>query len=264
MLGSNLVFNALACAIGPFTAQKEPLQILMYHCVQDSPKGLHYVPAAIFRDHVVHLAKKGYRSVTVRQLRNGWPEILNGPKTVVLTFDDLWASHIDHCLPVLKEHGFVGTFFVPTGFIKMHRYRSDNWPFVFNSELGSWKDVETLKASGMEIGCHSHTHPKMSALSRRQAEEEIGKSTRILSERLNEPIESFCFPFGKPGSYASWIIRMLPEFGYTTACTTRWGRPNLKSDLFELPRIEINGWDNIHRFRRKLEGHFDFLRWKRS
>jgi len=247
---------------GPFVAQRQPLLILMYHCVQDNPTGIDYVPVNVFRRHVAYLVDQGYKFQTMRQVYENWPAVVAGPKAVVLTFDDLWASQVDECLPIIKKYEGVGTFFVSTAHVGDRRRRPSGSPFGrCYSELGSWKDVRTLESSGMEIGAHTHTHPRMSDLSREQVREELETSNRILADFVNSPAVSFAFPFGRPSSYSPWIVSMLPTFGYKTACTTQWGRPVAGGSLLELPRIAIDGSDNLRRFAMKLRGDYDFLRW---
>jgi peptidoglycan/xylan/chitin deacetylase (PgdA/CDA1 family) len=264
MIGSRFVYGVLAHTVGPLTAQNQSLLILMYHQVQDSPCGIDYVPTRVFGQQIAFLADSGYKSLTIRQMCENWPDVTFGPKSVVLTFDDMWASHVDQCLPVLIRHGFVGTFFVPTGYVKNHRQRPIDGPFaIFGSDLGSWRDVETLEANGMEIGSHTHTHPMMSSLSYHEVEKELRTSAKILADRVKASVESFSFPFGQLSSYTPWIVSMLPDFGFKSACTAHWGRPCVSSSLLQLPRMNISGLDNMHQFRKKLDGHYDFLRWIR-
>ena len=78
------------------------------------------------------------------------------PKTVVLTFDDAVASHLDMVAPRLKELGFGATFFIT------HAWMNDREHFL------TWEQVGRLHALGFEIGNHSWTHagfesPRMAA-----------------------------------------------------------------------------------------------------
>ena len=41
---------------------------------------------------------------------------VNEPGTIVLTFDDLVASHATFVAPLLKKYGFGATFFITEGF----------------------------------------------------------------------------------------------------------------------------------------------------
>lgn len=264
MIATEITYNLIASTAGRFVAQRQPLLILMYHRIQDHPRGTDYVPIHVFRQHISYLIDEGFRFLSMRQVFENWPTVLTGPKTAVLTFDDLWASQIDECLPVMRQHGCVGTFFVPTAHIGDRRQRLSRAPFAcFQSDLGSWQDVELLEHNGMEIGAHTHTHARMSDLDQNEVVEELSTSNRILSGIVQSPITSFAFPFGRPSSYTPWIVSLLPAFGYKTACTTQWGRPVSESNLLELPRIAIDGLDDLARFAKKIEGHYDFLRWLR-
>jgi peptidoglycan/xylan/chitin deacetylase (PgdA/CDA1 family) len=67
-------------------------------------------------------------------------------KTVVLTFDDAVESHLSVVAPILKEHGFGGTFFIS------HAWMNDTENFM------TWEQVGALYAMGFEIGNHTWTH----------------------------------------------------------------------------------------------------------
>jgi peptidoglycan/xylan/chitin deacetylase (PgdA/CDA1 family) len=256
--------DAMALTAGPWVAQRESLLILMYHRVEDGPRNQYSVCLQAFHEQLAYLVDDGYEFLTMRQVHEKWPAVLSGAKSVVLTFDDLWASQTDACLPAMAERGAAGTFFVSTAHVRDERHRPTDGPFDTGvAELGSWKDVELLHRSGMEIGAHTHSHRKMSDLDPGAFAQELATSNRILVDMVKSPVTSFAFPYGRPSTYRSWMLPMLAEHGYTTACTTRWGRPTAQSNLLELPRIAIDGFDNLGRFARKLKGHYDFLRWKR-
>lgn len=63
-------------------------------------------------------------------------------KLVVLTFDDSAKSHFTVVRPLLKRHGFGGTFFVTKGF-----------DFPDNKkDYMTWKEISQLHKDGFEIG----------------------------------------------------------------------------------------------------------------
>jgi len=67
-------------------------------------------------------------------------------KTVALTFDDSVRSHLTVAAPLLKKHGFGGTFFVT------HAWMDDT-----NNYL-SWEEIAELDKMGLEVGNHSWSH----------------------------------------------------------------------------------------------------------
>ncbi|QDU80862.1 Polysaccharide deacetylase [Polystyrenella longa] len=69
-------------------------------------------------------------------------------KLVVLTFDDSVKSHITVVRPILKKHGFGGTFYITEGF-----------DFKENKESYlTWEEIAFLHRDGFEIGNHTRDH----------------------------------------------------------------------------------------------------------
>jgi len=67
-------------------------------------------------------------------------------KFIVLTFDDAVQFHLDFVIPLLKEMGFVATFFI------CNKWMSDTTNFM------NWKDVSEINQLGFEIGNHGWNH----------------------------------------------------------------------------------------------------------
>ena len=69
-------------------------------------------------------------------------------KLVVLTFDDGPESHFSVVTPILKQHGFGGSFYVCD--FDSFRFRKD-WYL-------SWSQMRQMVAAGLEIGNHTSGH----------------------------------------------------------------------------------------------------------
>ncbi|MCU0724951.1 MAG: polysaccharide deacetylase family protein [Planctomycetes bacterium] len=67
-------------------------------------------------------------------------------KTVVLTFDDAFRSHLDFVAPILGHHGFGATFFITA------RWMDDREHYL------DFEGVAALHRLGFEIGNHTHDH----------------------------------------------------------------------------------------------------------
>jgi len=73
-------------------------------------------------------------------------------KTVVFTFDDGCASHATVAAPILKKHGFSGTFYVSDAY--GFRDRKD-WYMT-------WRQIKGMSDDGFEIGNHTRGHGQLS------------------------------------------------------------------------------------------------------
>ena len=73
-------------------------------------------------------------------------------KTVVFTFDDGCVSHATIAAPILKQHGFSGTFYVSDAY--GFRERKD-WYMT-------WRQIKGMSDDGFEIGNHTRGHGMLS------------------------------------------------------------------------------------------------------
>ena len=95
--------------------------ILMYHYISVPPPGSDRtrrdlsVGPDIFRAHLITLREQGFTSITLSQLLYALQQGTPLPeRPIVLTFDDGYRDHYSHAYPILRQEGFVGTFFVFT------------------------------------------------------------------------------------------------------------------------------------------------------
>ena len=63
---------------------------------------------------------------------------------VSLTFDDALPCHLDSVVPLLNQHGFKGTFYVP---------------FTSSCLLDRWEEWQAISKVGHELGNHTIFHP---------------------------------------------------------------------------------------------------------
>ena len=118
-------------------------------------------------------------------------------KKVALTFDAAWgADKTSKIITTLKDNGILGTFFL----------------------VGFWmeKNEDKLKEiydAGFDIGTHSNTHPKMSALSKDQIRNELETSMNMITKVTGKPVKFFRPPFG---DYNDTLITTAGELGLKT------------------------------------------------
>jgi len=120
----------------------------------------------------------------------------------------------------------------------------------------SWDQIRELHASGVEIGCHTVSHPILSTLSRSEQESEIRQSRQRIEEELGEAPDLFAFPNGSRRDYDLDTLEILRSEGFKAACTTIRG-PNIPGcDPLQLKRIGV-GADSCMLLEARLSGLFD-------
>ena len=121
----------------------------------------------------------------------------------------------------------------------------------------SEEEVYSLERGGViEIGAHTMTHPLLSAFSADLQGDEILQSKTQLEALLNHPVTSFSYPYGGRNAYTMETVAKVQEAGFTSAFSNFAGLAWQGSDLFQLPRIQVQNQDG-EEFARLLSGWFD-------
>lgn len=102
--------------------------------------------------------------------------------------------------------------------------------------------LRALRAAGMDIGGHTHTHPILARQTVDAAREEIKHGKEKLESLLGEPIRVFAYPNGRPiKDYGTEHVGMVAECGFEAAVSTRPAAAGRRSGVHELPRF--TPWD---------------------
>jgi peptidoglycan/xylan/chitin deacetylase (PgdA/CDA1 family) len=110
----------------------------------------------------------------------------------------------------------------------------------------SWKEASELHRMGFSLGAHTVTHPALSGLSAREAEDEIRHSRAMLEARLSIPARHFCYPYDEAVRWGRRLpldqARMVREAGFTTGVTVVKGPVMQGTDLLAIPRLAVGDW----------------------
>jgi peptidoglycan/xylan/chitin deacetylase (PgdA/CDA1 family) len=116
------------------------------------------------------------------------------------------------------------------------------------SGVGEPAELETLTADQLlqladggliEIGAHTITHPRLSAVPRDRQLEEIRGSMRQLRELLDRDVLLFSYPFGAHDRTAAASARAA---GVACACTIAPQGVSASTDRYRLPRLPVDDW----------------------
>jgi peptidoglycan/xylan/chitin deacetylase (PgdA/CDA1 family) len=102
-------------------------------------------------------------------------------------------------------------------------------------ELMDWATLDSLDPEIITIGSHTLTHPILPTLDDAAIDCEIANSRRLLEQKLNRPINYFCYPNGAHDPRTSLAARR----NYKAAVTAENGVVNgtNSADIHGLPRI---------------------------
>ena len=120
----------------------------------------------------------------------------------------------------------------------------------------SWDQVREMSRSGIEMACHTVTHPILSTLERVDQETEILKSRQRVSEEIGESPTTFAYPNGSRRDYDASTLEILRRSDFAAACTTRKGSNRVGCDPLTLRRLGV-GSDSLPVLEARLAGLFD-------
>jgi len=236
------------------------LPVLTYHAIDQRPAAISTTPA-LFRRQLEELAGRGLTGISLaqafaeREQTGGFP-----PHSVALTFDDGYLSVFTEALPLLTAHGFTATVFLAAGLVGLAADAARARNPDFDRDLLDWRQAEELLRAGFEIGSHSVSHPDLTRLEPAALERELGDAKSQLQQRLQVPVESFAYPYGR----LNGTVRSAAGRHYRRACTTRLGRCEAAADPLRIDRIDMYYMQSSRRFLELLDGGLDtWLRTRR-
>ena len=229
--------------------------ILLYHSVSTEcsarfrPWTVH---PGLFQAHMEHLSRSGYHSLTLTHVQDGLRPGGHAlpPRPVVITFDDGFADFHATALPVLEDHGLASTLYVPTRYLGgsagwLVREREDDRPLLSRAQL-----LDVVQR-GVEVGAHSHTHPRLDELSAAASRAEIVRSKDVLEQELQRPVTTFAYPHG---CFSRRVRDQVIEAGYTSSTAVRHAMSSTEDDVFALARIMVLADTTVGDLARLLTG----------
>jgi peptidoglycan/xylan/chitin deacetylase (PgdA/CDA1 family) len=219
--------------------------VLCYHGISDRwPEPTAVRPERLEED-LTMLVDRGYRGATFTEALTAPP----ASRTVVVTFDDAPQSIAKLALPIMGKLGLPGTVFVPTSFPDNGRPMAwsgqEDWIGTeYERELAcmSWAELRELADRGWEIGSHTRSHPRLTALGDGPLQEELRGSRADCEENLGRPCRSLAYPYS---DFDAGVVRAAREAGYLLAGIVA-GKPVAPLPL-QWPRVLVSRRDTARR-----------------
>ncbi len=213
--------------------------VLGYHAISAAWDSQLAVSPDLLRKHVAALGARGYVGMTFSDSERLRAEGSLPPRSVVITFDDGYASTLQ-AAPILAEHGFPGTVFVVTSFVEAGGPLAwagiEQWlQPATRDELTplTWSELESLVAAGWEVGSHTDTHPLLTKASDAVLEAELLRSRAAIVRRLGT-CTSLAYPYGLADDRVATAARVA---GYDAACMLTFA--HFVDEPLRRPRVGI-------------------------
>ena len=156
---------------------------------------------------VQYLHTNGYHMLGMNELydfyttRGGFPE-----KSVALTFDDGYASHLTYVKDLLNKYNAKGTFYIIKAGMDLG---------IENRNL---ENLRKLIKSGQQVGNHTLNHVLLGQKTYDEAYGEIGFCQYYLRDEAGAQGSHIAYPFG---SYNESTLQIAKELGYQTGVTVK-------------------------------------------
>jgi peptidoglycan/xylan/chitin deacetylase (PgdA/CDA1 family) len=230
--------------------------VLGYHAVSETwPAALAVTPSQL-RRQLEWVLERGYRGSAFHDAVTARPE----HPTLVVTFDDAYASVLELAFPILSSLDLPATVFAVTDFADQDRPL--DWPGIDHWRGGrhepelrglGWGELAELADNGWEIGSHTCTHPRLTRVSDEELARELRESREACERALGRPCRSLAYPYG---DFDARVTSAAEEAGYAAAAIEGLARPR---DL-AWPRVGVYRENSMRLFRLKISPRVGRLR----
>ncbi|HEY8995847.1 MAG TPA: polysaccharide deacetylase family protein [Lacunisphaera sp.] len=176
--------------------------VLLYHQfvpagTKISPKLQWTMHADTFESEMKYIHDNGYHVVPLSDVLAFIHHQKSLPAgSVCITIDDGYKSPLVFAKPVLDKYGYPWTFTIYPQFI-------NDTPTSSYKGAASWPELVQLQKEGVDIECHSMTHPILTKKGNKTPEQyaawlenETAGAKKILEQHLGKPVTCFFYPYG--------------------------------------------------------------------
>jgi peptidoglycan/xylan/chitin deacetylase (PgdA/CDA1 family) len=205
-------------------------------------KNIYSMSQDVFESEMKYLHDNGYRVVPLSDVvRFVKHEIGLPPNAVAITIDDGYKSALNYAWPVLKKYGYPWTYFVYPQFITKTEGKG----------AASWPDLLELDKEGVDVECHSMTHPQLSKkiqkfngsrhlLSPQEYDAFLTSETfgakALLEQNLGKKIKYFAYPYG---DYNKQVEAKVVAAGFEAIFTVADNPVHITTDVHSIGRYII-------------------------
>jgi peptidoglycan/xylan/chitin deacetylase (PgdA/CDA1 family) len=124
--------------------------------------------------------------------------------------------------------------------------------------LLTWQDVRHLSACGLYIGAHTRSHPILSRVTLKEAQQEIIGAQKDLGRELEQTWPVFAYPSGHPADLGPELTSVLHEAGFEVAMTMIEGHNVMgRTHPLRLKRVGMAPHLSMAEFRLVLTGVYN-------
>ena len=189
---------------------------------------------------------------------------------LIISFDDGLQTNYKVAKPLLEKYGFIGWFFIPSGFIETDP--KDQNDFVQSNNITSLSNSHPTKRIAMSwdqlfelnkkhvIGCHTFSHHRMNINdSKETLKKEIIESKALIEKRINSTIEVFCWVGGEENTYTKKASKYIAKSGYNFSFMTNSNPITKKTNPLQLQRTNVEAFWPFEVVKFQMSGILDLF-----
>lgn len=214
--------------------------ILCYHRIETPPAAsagdTNFVTPTCFAAHLRALAAFGFTGVTVADVMR-WQrgESSLPARAIAITFDDAYASVVEHAFPLLAEYRWPSTIYAVTACLG----GTNRWdPHAPPAALLDASALRAAIAEGHDVGAHTRHHRRLRGLDTAASVDELEGAKSELEQALGAPCDSVAFPYG---SHDRATLSAVRRAGYRGACTLKRWANGRRGNPLRLGRMSVGG-----------------------
>jgi peptidoglycan/xylan/chitin deacetylase (PgdA/CDA1 family) len=242
-LKSFITFLYSSFALG---SNKEGLRVLKYHSINNEPinKHLWNLDMNFFSDHLSCINEKRIKVYKTNELISSIPN-----QGLVITFDDGFRDNFEIAAPLLFKLNMPFSVFVITDFVSQSRKE-----YVDEVMLKEFAEHPLVT-----IGSHSCSHAKLTNCNLTDMKNEISDSKHYLEDLVGKEINTFSYPHGL---FNEAVRKEVIKSGYKLGFTSHFDINLANKDKFTLNTTELWNTDNLTNFKKKINGDWDWLKYR--
>ncbi len=233
-----------------WSANAVSIPILAYHDISHLTTEVETVVPPRFAAQMEWLYEEGYRTIFFEELDTLDAE--SAQRTVIITFDDGFASFMEYAFPLFQHYGFKSTINVIGEY--MGGYVEGYDPRL------SWDECRYLVKSGIvEIGCHTYGLHHWYG-NKTRAEALIGFNNRlsqdlvvfqkVMTRELGRPARVLAWPYDLHDTKSIDIAR---HSGFSFILRSENENYVMGSGRDSIPRLAIDHTFDLQQFRKLVE-----------
>ncbi|WP_417536863.1 polysaccharide deacetylase family protein [Methylophaga sp.] len=78
----------------------------------------------------------------------------------------------------------------------------------------TWQQVKRMVDDGLEIGCHTYSHPILTKTKEEELKAELLDSKKMIEKKISKKVNFFCYPNGQESDTSAEIEDLLSKYGY--------------------------------------------------